>query len=616
MLTNLSKWREIGASETVINWIANGVLLPFSSTGPPPSFEFSNRKLNKEQVRFVDCELKKLVNSGVIKKCVQKPHISPINVVPKKGINKWRLIIDLRVLNSFITPPKFTNEKISVISSIVFQGDLLVTLDLKDGFYHVPVAHEHQKFLGFSWKKQYYCFTKLPFGLNASPYFFSKTLRPVLSYARAQGLRAALFVDDWFLAAAPNDIENHKTFLISILEDLGWTINYTKSSLTPESSKTWIGYVISTESSNPKLCIPPNRVHKLKRDIQRALRKNALQAKALARIAGQCVAMGEVILPTKLLLRNVYRVLATKRSWNDMVIITESAKQDLRWWLQALKNWNNRELRKRPVDLQIFTDASMTGWGAWLHSNQAAGFWNRRLKNMPSNYREITAVLMALVSFLPMIKGKSVQIVSDNISTVAYLNHQGGSAKNLSDIATSIWSLAFRMDIHISARYLAGKENILADRLSRLNPCYEWMIHPRIFHWLDTMWGPHTVDRFATLTTTQLPRYNSRFYDPRSEGVDALAQQNWGTENNFVNPPFCMIPKIIELLKKQKAVATLITPMWPAQVWYQTLMKMAIAKPMVIHKSSRTLQAAVGTPEPLRNKKWRLIAWRVSGDVT
>lgn len=137
---------------------------------------------------------------------------------------------------------------------------------------------------------------------------------------------------------------------------------------------------------------------------------------------------------------------------------------------------------------------------------------------MPSNYRELTAVLMALHSFLPIIKGKAVQIVSDNIWTMAYLNHLGGSVKELSDMAKAIWSLAFHHSIQISARYLAGKENVLADQLSRLNGKYEWRLHPKLFNWINQIWGPHSINRFATMTNTQLSRYNSRSFDPKSEG--------------------------------------------------------------------------------------------------
>ena len=54
--------------------------------------------------------------------------------------------------------------------------------------------------------------------------FFAKTSRPVLEFICINGLRAALFVDDWLLVA-PDDICAQSDFLIATLEDIGWSIN-------------------------------------------------------------------------------------------------------------------------------------------------------------------------------------------------------------------------------------------------------------------------------------------------------------------------------------------------------------------------------------------------------
>ena len=94
---------------------------------------------------------------------------------------------------------------------------------------------------------------------------------------------------------------------------------------------------------------------------------------------------------------------------------------------------------------------------------------------------------------------------------------------------------------------------------------YDWKINPVIFHRIDNMFGPHTVDRFAALHNQQLQRYNSMFMDPETEGVDALAQNNWHQEMNFCNAPFWMVSKILQKLKTQKAEATVIAPWWPIQ---------------------------------------------------
>ena len=59
------------------------------------------------------------------------------------------------------------------------------------------------------------------------------------------------------------------------------------------------------------------------------------------------------------------------------------------------------------------------------------------------------------------------------------------------------------------------------EHLSRLLLRYEWKLHPRIFQQLDSMWGPHTINCFASMLTAQLPTYNSLFLDPLTSQVDA-----------------------------------------------------------------------------------------------
>ena len=68
------------------------------------------------------------------------------------------------------------------------------------------------------------------------------------------------------------------------------------------------------------------------------------------------------------------------------------------------------------------------------------------------------------------------------------------------------------------------------------------------------------MDRFANCQNAQLPRFNSRYWEPLFDGVDALAQANWHTENYSVNPPFCLLPRVLETIQEQKAHATVIAP--------------------------------------------------------
>ena len=223
------------------------------------------------------------------------------------------------------------------------------------------------------------------------------------------------------------------------------------------------------------------------------------------------------------------------------------------------------------------------------------------------------AVLLSLHALLPHLKEKTIQVVSDNKTTVAYVNFLGGPSSELSHLATAIWATAVERNMSLCARFLAGSLNVHADFLSRTVSHHDCSLHPNLFRFLDRTWGPRDINRFASLVTTQLPRYNSLYADPRSEGINALAQQDWGQLNNYVCPPFCPLSRVLQTIQEQHATATVIAPWWPTQSWFQTLQRLSVVPPIRLPHSRRTFLSIGITPEPLRNPRWRIYAWRIHG---
>ena len=172
--------------------------------------------------------------------------ISPINCVPKKnGI--FRLVIDLRKLNSC---GNFKYEDINSILEFVSPKDKRVTLDIKDGFYHVPISPNSQQYMGFMYKNEKFKWCKLPFGLCVSPYFFCKILRPIAAFLRSIGIQISVYVDDILISASEDLIEKHRDFVLEILQKLGLNVNFQKSDLNPSYSKQYIGYIINIDHDN------------------------------------------------------------------------------------------------------------------------------------------------------------------------------------------------------------------------------------------------------------------------------------------------------------------------------------------------------------------------------
>lgn len=614
-------WDDIVDSDSLLyRWIKDGVRLPFLYNNTPQPFVIDNHAMCHEHKVFISTEIQSLLESGAVEECVYRPKfVSPIKCVPKKGKDKFRLIIDLRRLNNYIDVPAFKYEDINLVLQQIEHGDELISVDLKNGFQHILIHPEDRDYLGFQWGGSFFRFRTLPFGLSCSPYYFCKILRPVANYLREQGLRVCFYMDDILLMSHGDHIIEHRDLLLITLQRLGWQVNIEKSELTPRQDIIYIGYKISTNAGTfPVLSIPAERIRKVRKDIRRILTNGKASARCLARIAGQCISMAKAVLPAKLLLRNLYRLLRQKTSWETILWLDMATMKDLLWWDTALLNWNGRNITTRPVDIQMETDASQTGWGARLINSgeQAAGFWDYTMSTAPSNARELMAVLMAVLSFKESLIGKSVQVLTDNISTTAYIMHMGGPSAGLTKMVANLWAICYKYGIDLTARYLAGKDNLVADRLSRLEPQHEWQLHPNIFRTLDGMWGPHTIDRFASMKNKLIDNYNAQYWDPLCSGVDALAQIDWKRHNNFVNCPFNLLPKVLEKIMLTQCMATIIAPWWPGRPWFSILKRLSIVHPWRIPKRLGVTWTGGVRPEPLRNLKWRLYAWRVNGART
>ena len=252
-----------------------------------------------------------------------------------------------------------------------------------------------------------------PSGGRADPYYHSRILLPVVNYLRKQGIRLVCYADEWLLMAKPGLIKAHKEMAIQTLTRLGWKINWDKSILIPTPKIPFIGYILFTEGpGSPIIRIPAERVRQLRKDIKRLLRKTdrTVTARHLAR--AMCC-YGKAVAPGKLLLCNAYRLLSTRADWNSVLTLDTTKCQDLEWWHQALGpgGWNGASLTPRPIDAQLETDASDSGWGAYLAGQRASGFWTKRASTKSINYRELLAVLLAIESFSELLRNKRVEVL-------------------------------------------------------------------------------------------------------------------------------------------------------------------------------------------------------------
>lgn len=86
--------------------------------------------------------------------------------------------------------------------------------------------------------------------------------------------------------------------------------------------------------------------------------------------------------------------------------------------------------KQKPVEAQLVTDASQTGWEAVLSGKQATGYRDKQVALIPSNYRESLAILLAIKAF-------ENEVLSENVAAVAYINHLGGPIPGIAALASA-----------------------------------------------------------------------------------------------------------------------------------------------------------------------------------
>ena len=181
--------------------------------------------------------------------------------------------------------------------------------------------------------------------------------------------------------------------------------------------------------------------------------------------------------------------------------------------------------------------------------------WSPAESSKSSTWRKLRTVVLALSAFAPDLQGKRVAWITDNTSFV----QNGSKVTELQSLALSIFNICVRSGIFLEMKWIPRNLNYPADLLSRTIDFDHYTINDDVFLMLDCKWGSHTDDRFACSYNAKLSRYNSIFYQPGAEVVDAFAQ-NWECENHWILPSVSQISRVITHMRACKAVGTLVIP--------------------------------------------------------
>jgi len=602
----IEEWYPITKDKFILDIVKQGLKLEFENDIPKQN-SYPHTKYSHEENEILKLEVQKLIKKGIVQRCEREDgdFISTLFTRPKKDGN-LRMILNLKPFNKFIKYKHFKMESIETAINCMKPGIYMGSVDLKDAFFSIPMYEPHQKYLKFVFNNICYKFICMPMGYGPSMRIFTKVLKPIYAFLRNRMFESAVYVDDNLLfGGSMAECDNNIWATTNLLRNLGFTIHAEKSILLPTQKIIFLGFILN--SLNMTITLTDTKKEKIIMLCQDAIKNPTLSIRKLSCIIGNIVASFPAVPYGKLHYRSLEKfkvrsLRCNEGNFDQYVTITEPVISELSWWIRnigsAYKNISETEISKT-----IYTDASRLGWGIFSNNISNGGKWDHKEQELHINALELLAIKYGIKAFCHK-TNLHIKIMCDNSTAIAYIKNMGGMQSNICNkIAKDIWDWCEYRSIWITPTFIPGKLNVDADNASRLfNDATEWMLSTNVFNSITKNFGLPEIDLFASISNKQLNKYVAWKPDPEAIAIDAFTI-SWGKSFSYIFPPFSVLGKVMKKIQEDKAKCILISPEWPTQPWYATMLKLASRR--IIFKPANgllTLPSNLESKHPLAEK--------------
>ena len=273
--------------------------------------------------------------------------------------------------------------------------------------------------------------------------------------------------------------------------------------------------------------------------------KTSVSARDFLSLLGQLNAAADLLILGRLHLRQLQRSLHNQ--WQPQKLplchqirMTTEILQHLKWWLQEDRYHQGIPLKIDPPSNTIFTDASLSGWGAHVEPEGPLfhGLWTEDQSRLHIIVLEMKAIFLSLSRAAHKVKNFTVLVSTDNTTVVAYIRLQGGTHSiELSEEAWNVLNLCLAHNIQLLVKHIPGRFNTLADRMSRVDKpiSTEWSLNQKIANKIFQIMDFPSIDLFATRLNHRLPLYVSPIPDHKALSIDALLM-DWNRIHAYTFP--------------------------------------------------------------------------------
>ena len=475
---------------------------------PTSSYHCKNLRSALDNAEDVTRLLQQELEKGYVFGPFEEPpfdtyRISPLGIAESKYSHKKRLIVDLSAphdngvhssLNDLIDKDDFSlsyvkiDDAIKIINSLGSKAWLCKT-DIVDAFKLMPIHPSLWHLYGVQWDSKFYFFQRLAFGSRSSPRIFDTLSQAVCWIATNNyGLDPILHLLDDFLTIdhPDHDGERFMALLTLVFNVLNIPISPPKT-VGPEHVLEYLGIILDTVRMEARL--PPDKLARITDLLQRFMQRRTCTKREALSLLGHLSYAGRVIVPGRTFISRLIEASKSVQALHHHIYLSAELKEEISMWFSFLRDWNGvsffLENDVTPAnDMALYTDASSTiGYGAFFQGEWFQGRWPQDLATLVEDklsmaYMELYPIVVAACLWGHKWSRKRILFHCDNMGTVHILHKGRSRAPAIMRLMRRLVLLAAQHNFAFTATFLPGRNNCIADALSRFQMERFWAMVP------------------------------------------------------------------------------------------------------------------------------------------
>ena len=449
------------------------------------NYKSSTDPLISDKVEEVVLEEIQLENYVIVKN--EPGIVSALGAIPESGSSGVRLIHDCSMpkgkgFNMYSEINHFKFQTLDDAIKLLQPGYFMAKIDLKSAYRSVPIHPSNYAGTGLKWKFKgnkvkftYFVDTRLLFGGKRSPEIFNRLTQAVRSIMAKKGYNAVVVYLDDFLVIGETKEACPAAFdaLLSLLQNLGFKISWSKVQ-GPVQRLIFLGVLLDTVQCT--MSLPEAKLMALLNFLLEFSLRVRASKRQLQVLAGKLNWACQVVYGGRTFLRRILDRINQLNSLNAKVKFNKEFYADLSWWISFLSLFNGKclFLQKLPTT-DVQTDACPTAAGVFFHGDWLYHSFvldTPEVRYLHINFKEVLAIILAAKRWGKLWSNTHVIIQSDNTTAVSIINKGTTGNPIIMRYLRELFWLSAVYNVRITATYLPGCMNFIADAISRMHEPY------------------------------------------------------------------------------------------------------------------------------------------------